>query len=221
MCHQFITSNPGRLVTRYQFSRVFNKAWMRSMTISNICTGFKITGVHPINRDVFAHVEESSLVKQSGLAFIPLYSPSPKRKVCDCGRFHDVSQETNDGTHRHYTRLFSEQSDPPPSMSVWLQSSQTSGVSRYLQCPSPLNRQINYHPKSCGRVLTSAENLAEKEKAKQEKEKMKAERKKLREERKHIRAAKGIKNVRKTCQHVLILCRYKRPSCSVRTTREW
>ena len=134
-----------------------------------------------------------------------------------------MSQETDDGTHRHHTRL-SEQSDPLPSMSVWLQSPQTSGVSRYLQCPSPLNRQINYHPKSCGRVLTSAENLAimaEKEKAKQEKEKMKAERKKLREERKHIRAVKGIKNVRKTCEHVLILCRYKRPSCSVRTTKEW
>ena len=195
VCHQFITSNPGRLVTRYQFSRLFNKAWMRSMTISNISTGFKITGVHPINRDVFAHVEDSSFVKQSGLAFIPLYSPSPKRKVSDRERYHEVSQETNDGTHRHHTRL-SEQSDPLPSMSVWLQSPQTSGVSRYLQCPSPLNRQINNDPKSCGRVLTSAENLAimaEKEKAKQEKEKMKAERKKLREERKHIRAVKGIK----------------------------
>ncbi len=62
-CHSFLTQNPGRIVTRYEFSFLFSKAWYRGMTMSNILGGFSNTEIYPINREV--------VVPQS--LFVPLY----------------------------------------------------------------------------------------------------------------------------------------------------
>ena len=39
-CHKFLQEHPGRVVTKYQFSELFNQAWNMSMTPGNICAGF-------------------------------------------------------------------------------------------------------------------------------------------------------------------------------------
>ena len=49
VCHEFITQNPGRVISRYDFSTLFHKAWDLSMTIINIKVGFRITGICPFN----------------------------------------------------------------------------------------------------------------------------------------------------------------------------
>ena len=48
------------------------------MTISNIVGGFRVTGVYPIDRSVFTErtAPKESLTHETGLAFIPLYSPA-------------------------------------------------------------------------------------------------------------------------------------------------
>ena len=189
-CHHFLTINPGKVVTRYQFSMLFSQAWMKSMTVSNICAGFRVTGVHPLNRNVFSPMEDPPLVKESGLAFIPLYSPATQRTK------HHASE------HRESTPVYLDESstcddiisESADTSSVWLQAPQCSAVSRFLRCPFPVNRQKTFHPKSCGRVLTSTESLrqiAEKEQAKQEKEKKEIERMKAKEERKGMLASIG------------------------------
>ena len=48
-CHEYMQSNPGKVVTKYQFSALLNKAWMLTMTPSNICSGFRRCGVYPFN----------------------------------------------------------------------------------------------------------------------------------------------------------------------------
>ena len=50
------------------------------MTMTNITSGFNMTGAYPVNRDA-VHVPRSSGPQQSlpeatGLAYIPLYSPA-------------------------------------------------------------------------------------------------------------------------------------------------
>ena len=68
MCHDFFTANPSMVVTRCQFSQLFNQAWMKSMTISNITSGFKVTGIYPTDRqallklilDLYSVVQEQS-----------------------------------------------------------------------------------------------------------------------------------------------------------------
>lgn len=49
VCHRFLQSHPGQVVTKYQFSSLPNEAWMMTMTPTNIVSGFRKCGVHPFN----------------------------------------------------------------------------------------------------------------------------------------------------------------------------
>ena len=71
----------GKVLSRYSFSKVFSQAWTKAMTIRNIVSGFKVTGVYPVDRYALVLPEESreSLATSSGLAFIPLLSHAKPR----------------------------------------------------------------------------------------------------------------------------------------------
>ena len=84
VCHDYLTRNPGKVVTRYSFSQLFGKAWTRSMNMTNVIAGFRTTGIFPFNRNALLPVTESltpskfnpkSLCKGTKLKFIPVYSP--------------------------------------------------------------------------------------------------------------------------------------------------
>ena len=49
-CHKFLSANPGKVITHYQFGAIFHNARRRAMTPSNIAAGFKITGVYPLDQ---------------------------------------------------------------------------------------------------------------------------------------------------------------------------
>ena len=51
VCHDFQVSHPGKVVSNYNFSKLFSKAWMESMTCTNIVAGFHTTGIFPVNRE--------------------------------------------------------------------------------------------------------------------------------------------------------------------------
>ena len=51
VCHEYIQEHPGRVISKYQFSPLLNKAWMSTMTPANICSGFRTCGIHPFNRN--------------------------------------------------------------------------------------------------------------------------------------------------------------------------
>lgn len=85
-CHNFMRKYPGQVVTEYSFSGVFKTAFYKSMTMSNITTSFRITGVYPFNRNVVSAVEPSKAeqrARYAGMPFLPLLSPRPsKSKNC-------------------------------------------------------------------------------------------------------------------------------------------
>ena len=41
--------NPGKGITKYQFSGLFKEAWMEVIRPSNICAGFKKCGIYPFD----------------------------------------------------------------------------------------------------------------------------------------------------------------------------
>ena len=51
VCHKYIQKHHGKLVMKYRFSGLLNKAWMKTMTPSNICSGFHTCGIYPFNPD--------------------------------------------------------------------------------------------------------------------------------------------------------------------------
>ena len=98
-CYSYMQSNPGKIITRYQFSAIFGQAWAKSVTPSNITSGFRVTGIFPTDRYKLIpkhpselHAYVPSLCKRTGLKFIPLFtrmsiSPtthqSHSSRVCD------------------------------------------------------------------------------------------------------------------------------------------
>ena len=48
-CRDFMFKNPGKVVSKFQFSKLFSGVWSKGMTISNITMGFHNTGIYPFN----------------------------------------------------------------------------------------------------------------------------------------------------------------------------
>lgn len=51
VCHQQLQKEPGLVVTKYNFSELFSRAWLRSLTPTNIISGFRKCGIYPFNRN--------------------------------------------------------------------------------------------------------------------------------------------------------------------------
>ena len=48
-CHAYLQQNPGRVITRFQFSSLFSQAWSAAVSPANIIAGFRTCGVYPFN----------------------------------------------------------------------------------------------------------------------------------------------------------------------------
>ena len=86
------------MITRYDFSALFAKAWFESMTAPNVIAGFHTCGVCPFNRNAIPLPESvfkpESLAEDTGLAYIPLYSPAQvyqDESICVLPSSHDDS----------------------------------------------------------------------------------------------------------------------------------
>nr|CAH7760031.1 unnamed protein product [Callosobruchus chinensis] len=47
----FLTTNPGKALTKMRFGEIFNTVWLKAMTPSNIISGFRATGIYPFRPD--------------------------------------------------------------------------------------------------------------------------------------------------------------------------
>ena len=83
-CQLFACSNPGKVVNRYNFTQLFSRAWARAMNPDNIKSGFHVTGIYPFNRNAIklpvSEEKKSDLAAESGLAYVPLFSPAPSKR---------------------------------------------------------------------------------------------------------------------------------------------
>jgi len=205
VCHDFYTNHTGRVITRYDFSTLFAKAWFQSMTAPNIIAGFRTCGVCPFSRNVIpvskSEFKPELLAKDTGLAYIPLYSPA---RICEDDNDACTSSSNNDASIISEEDLYHS---PFPSFSLerslsegnidqsncFSYSYHSSSINNLLKTPShpSKNPKARQGPSAAGKVLTSVENLqmiAEKEKMKQialqQKEEKKAAKEKQKEEKK-------------------------------------
>ena len=49
-CYNYLSSNPGKVIIRFTFCQVFQNTWTQSMKMENVISGFRTTGVYPVNR---------------------------------------------------------------------------------------------------------------------------------------------------------------------------
>ena len=188
VCHKFIVKNPGVVVNRYNFSILFSEAWIQAMTPRNILSGFRTRGIFPFNRDSIKLPTDPalSLSVETGISYIPLYTPVKRRistsKVIEspvyleeetvesCLEGSDVSDnewgttsplQHGVGSHKRDHMVITKKSVSPPSESTidsYQPSLWQSSFDQLIKCPSPLPPPVIEEKNSC-RVLTSLENL--------------------------------------------------------------
>ena len=102
-CDDYMSCNPGKIVTIYQFSELFSKAWHQAMTPGNIVSAFRATGAFPVNRHAIVLPGERSastptarLAKKKGINYMPFYSPSYEchQKSQECTKFTEEEEKT-------------------------------------------------------------------------------------------------------------------------------
>ena len=155
ICHDYLVSHPGKIISRYNFSALFARAWLSTMTPNNCIAGFRTTGIIPLDRDVIigrlsCEEKPSEIFDSAGLKRLAMYTPAK----CILGKSIDEDSYTSDECildHSH-----GEQQNEMVNIS---------------SCESPTITPIPATPPlKLTRVLTSAQNLAqleEKERLKQ------------------------------------------------------
>ena len=186
------------------------------MTKKNIVSGFRVTGVYPVNRKVVEKPKElskPSLMEATGLAYIPLYSPA-KVSLCigtqqgtefspeelekfkcryENGYNFNVDERYNSWFRMYHPDECREQ-DRSTSFSddqVIMSDCQKSDWQKLLTVPDPLPTKT-LKPKQTARVLTGPEFLQqvrEKELKKKEEAMKKEERRLARETKAKHRVA--------------------------------
>ena len=67
VCHRYMQDNPGRVVTKYQFSSLFSTAWYKTIRPETIISGFRKVGVCPFDSSAIVVPDipmcESTVVK--------------------------------------------------------------------------------------------------------------------------------------------------------------
>ena len=85
VCHEYVVENPGKVITQNNFSTLFSKTWMKSMTITNVMAGFSTAGIYPLDRNkVISKLEEAMftpLKQPSKLSYLPLLTPVPSPSI--------------------------------------------------------------------------------------------------------------------------------------------
>lgn len=208
VCHDFCIQNPGKVVSRHDFSKLFSKAWFKAMTISNVIAGFRVTGICPFDRSATMKTcsestqvfDPSSLVKRTGLAYIPFYSPlRPPKSNPDGNKYNTSSPLSNSISSFSSPDHLQEISDletsfmsPQPRCNAQVSYRHSTSVSRFLKLPrglSTYNATKEVSGKS-GIVMTSRESLKkleEKQRRQEEKENEKKVKQKAREEKKKLK----------------------------------
>lgn len=129
VCDQYMSMNPGKIVTIYEFSQLFACAWHQSMTPSTIMSGFRATGVYPFNRQAIcipgvakdAVTPTAKLAQHEGIRYLPFFSPRPNHQTQSGGQFTQQPQFSEEEC-RLFKRRLEEGYDVPDSRyHQWLQ----------------------------------------------------------------------------------------------------
>ncbi len=101
--------HPGRVITKFQFSTLFSRAWTKGMSMDNIVAGFRSTGVYPFNPNALLHKIENTTVQETA-------------------KSSNVSTELSDNTGIDTCSTVSEVSAPPSNSAIHSLPVSTSNV---------------------------------------------------------------------------------------------
>lgn len=207
VCHEYLTNHPGCVVTRYEFSQLFSKAWMGTMTIKNIQSGFSTTGIFPLCRDALAlpvnnskASENQESENQENLSCVTLYTPlkrkAPNFTPEELDLFKRCYREgydlSSDWRYLLWLKTYNPDKPDGDDDATYCPAKRTTSLQQFLDCPSPPVKR-GFTEESCARVLTKPECIEKLEEKRCEKDKKEEEKKKRAEERRMKKESKKAK----------------------------
>ena len=57
VCADFLSNNPGKVITLHDIASLFGKAYLKVATVSNAISGFKATGIEPFDSEIFTDAD--------------------------------------------------------------------------------------------------------------------------------------------------------------------
>ena len=201
----------GQVVTKFEFSQLFSKAWMGSMTMQNIVSGFSTTGIYSFDRNaVRLPIASNPTENKSYLNYVTLYTPLKRQVLSFTDDELDLFQKCYDGGFdmqsdsryviwlktEHPERLTGSESRLSDS---YQPSKHISCIQKFLEYPSPpVKRSVT--EESSARVLTSTECIKQLEEKRRLKEAKQEEKKKGERRRRRKRKKKSNRNRRRESQ---------------------
>ena len=82
--HDFYQKNPGKVISKLNFSGIFRQAWLQSITAENTCGGFQKAGVYPSNRNAISLCDSelpASTSTSAGASSIVSACPPPPDRI--------------------------------------------------------------------------------------------------------------------------------------------
>lgn len=195
VCHAFYHANPGRCVTKYEFSRLFHDAWDQAMTGPNITSGFRATGVYPFNKnaivpneDVYTQFEPANLAERTGLSYIPLYSPSRTKFSSQKSMPATSPPDQSKPASLQFPANSNDLSKPASPLLL----PSTTGLSKFLPKIIPCSKLPTKSQKSAGTIYTGWKYRKEQEEKEQKKKEELAQKQQRRMEREYKRKVKKL-----------------------------
>ena len=90
VCHRYLQSHPGTIITKYQFLQLFSEAWLKTMIPSNIINGFKCCGIYPFNPKAVLDHDPCCASKRTDSS-----SQNSTTPMEDCAGYHHASAESS------------------------------------------------------------------------------------------------------------------------------
>ena len=90
VCHRYLQSPPGTIITKYQFSQLFSEAWLKTMIPSNIINGFKCCVIYPFNPKAVLDHDPCCVSKRTDSS-----SQNSTTPMEDCAGYHHASAESS------------------------------------------------------------------------------------------------------------------------------
>ena len=89
-CRDYMISIPGKVVDRYVFSKLFAAAWSKAMTLANVWSRFRATGIYPFHRKAISlpAVDDESDVEVFPEETIILYTSLFIAQLLNIGMHH-------------------------------------------------------------------------------------------------------------------------------------
>ena len=100
VCHTFFQKNPGRVITKFQFSALFSQAWARAISPVNIIAGFRTCDIYPFNPAAIKVPEAKS--NQDNTAYITA-RPSSLLNETRCNEARQFAFPSNPTDSSHST----------------------------------------------------------------------------------------------------------------------